>query len=155
MAESSRNYAQATKVLEIVQALASSSSFYGFTSGDVRLVDNYEDYLPERGIFIQMAEETEGTGVNERDDVRYAVQVIFSIARTASGIADRIQRKSEFRRAIYKRFNRQRIGVDTGACEIVTRARFGTIKVPKRWIKDVDVSVMVVTTLVRESRYSA
>lgn len=152
MADASRHYAQASKVLEILQTL----SFTGFSSSDIQLMDDWEDYPQSRGIFVSMIEETFGVGTNEKTDVRYAVRIVRVAPKAMAGKTEQMQARSEFRRSIVKRFDRQRIGLDAPTCcEIVTRARSDVIKMKPAWKREqLDVSAMVVTTLVRETRYS-
>lgn len=151
MAETDRHYAQALKIQEILRTL----TFDGFNDDDIQLIDDFDDKLPERGIYVSMIEEGLGVGVNEKNDVRYACRVV----RVMPSIDNRdgMQARSEFRASVMKRFNRKRLGIDApDACEIVSSVRPDTMKISPSWKRaKLDVSVMRITSLIRETRYSA
>lgn len=151
MAATDRHYAQALKIQEVLRTL----TFTGFLDDDIQLIDDFDDKLPERGIYVQMIEEGQGVGVNEKNDVRYACRVVLVMPRV--DMRDGMQPRSQFRAAIMTRFHRQRLGIDAPvACEIVSSVRPDTMKIRPSWKRaGLDVSAMRITSLIRESRYTA
>jgi hypothetical protein len=146
-----RHYAQAYRIQEILRSM----SFPGFNDDDIQLIDDFDDKLPERGIYVSMIEEGQGVGVNERNDVRYACRVVRVLPKI--DMRDGMQPRSSYRESLMVRFHRQRIGIDSpDACEIVTSVRPDTMKIRPSWQRaKLDVSVMRITSLIREKRYSA
>lgn len=149
MASTDRHYAQA----QAIQTALRTLTFTGFDSGDIQLIDDFEnDKIPERGIYVQMVEESFGVGTNEHNDVRYACLVARVLPKV--DMRDGMQSRSQFRIAVIKTFHRKRIGIDApSSCEIVSLVRPHQMKVPSAWRRsNLDVTVLKITSLIRETR---
>jgi hypothetical protein len=141
------HYDVAQKIAEIIRALP----VYG-TQG-VNVVDFPFSIEPPHGLIVSPLKEREYDSTNETNDVGFPCQVMRVGHRLSS--QDGFKSRSAWRRELYKRFRRTRIGVvDTATtnrdCELFTVATFDDIELPKEWEKwNLDASVLVVTTVVR------
>jgi hypothetical protein len=135
----------AQRIAQVIRTLGQ----YG-TQG-VNVVDFPFSIEPPHGLIVSPLKETEVDSLNETTDVGFPCQVMRIGHRLNS--QDGFQGRSTWRRELYKRFRRTRIGVvdATGNdCELYTVASFDDIEIPKAWEQmNLDASVLVVTTVVR------
>jgi hypothetical protein len=131
-------------------ALLKAENFAPMRASDVR----YEDPIsrvPSVGIIVSPMEESEGTGTNLQDDIRYTFRVTRCIGRLQSN--EGLLNKSYFRTRLRQIFHRKRIGGIE--CELVTIVRHADFtSIPKWRDKNLDVTSMLITVTVRETRVS-
>lgn len=131
-------------------ALLKAENFPPMRSSDVR----YEDpisRLPSVGIVVSPMEESEGVGTNLQDDIRYTFRVTRCIGRLQPN--EGLVNKSYFRTRLRQIFHRKRIGGIE--CELVTIVRHADFtSIPKWRDKNLDVTSMLITVTVRETRVS-
>lgn len=148
MGKNDHHVAVAKRVLELLKA----QRFTGFQPSDVMLIDFPFANPPTFGVIVSPIDETEGTGMNDADDIRYAVQVmrVFGSNESSEGFDSRANWRSRLRQL----FHRRRLGVQlTGACELMSTVRFGTIKLKREWDRlGMEASVLYIHCLIREPR---
>jgi hypothetical protein len=135
----------------VVQMLK-AQKWEGIQPSDIQVMDFPFSRTPAYGLIVSPIDETEGTGVNSSDDIRYGLQVV----RVLGGVSDSdgIMSRQAWRSKLRDMFHRKRIGVQLGnACEIITTVRFGTIKLRREWDRSkIDASAVFIYCLVREPR---
>lgn len=137
------------EVLDRVVTILRTMDIPGVHRDEIRIAKFPFDERPSRGLCVSRVNESEGTGLNELDDIAYPVQ----LTRINHNLhpVDGISEQSLWRDSVRRRFNRKRIGV-TG-CELVTRSYFESIQIPTQWRDwNVDADVLRVVCLIRETR---
>lgn len=132
-----------------VQNLLKTKDMSPFTTGDIVISKFPFHKRPSKGIVISPLDESEGVGLNDRDDIKYSVQVTFIMPKIhqIDGVSD----MSNLRTIIRETFNRKRLGFH--AQEMICTAKHESIFIPKAWSDwNIDASVMKVTTMIREIR---
>lgn len=140
-----RHYDVANRVLYMLRDQAIES----INPDDIRLEEFPFLQKPSRGISVSMMGESEGTGLNDRDDIVYRVQLtrVLENLHPYDGMEDR----SKWRRVVWDLFHRRRIGVCPE--EIITRVEPQRILLPQQWNNwNIDASVMQVSCKIREVR---
>lgn len=135
----------ADRVIEILKTL----TIPGVDRDQIRLERFPFVSEPSKGLIVSMLDESEGTGLNELDDIAYPIQLTRVLHRLSSvdGLAD----TSLWRDDVRRNFNRKRIGIS--GCELVTRCNFATIEIKPQWSTwNIDASVLQIVTWVRETR---
>lgn len=106
-----------------------------------------------RGVTVAPAADVEGGGTNERDDIGYGY-VILCCQGTGRGDTDDIDRVTEWRQAIKRKFHNKRLVGSGGTiteiyiCSVGSGEKF----VPKELRKHQDVSVQLIRCWSREPR---
>jgi hypothetical protein len=138
--------------MDRVMQMLKAERFEGLQSSDIQLMDFPFATMPSYGLIVSPIDETEATGVNDADDIRYGVQVVR--VRSAVNPKDGIGSRCKWRSKVRDMFHNRRIGVQlTDACEIITKVRQGTIKIRRDWDRNkIDSSVLIITCLIREPR---
>lgn len=116
---------------------------YGLT--DIKKKDWPLVTKPSFGLILSPLREIDGDSTNRTNDVGYPVQLtrVLGSIDPSGGFTER----DNWRRDVYKRFNRVRLGLDQ---ELMTRADFDQIEIPDAWKNwNLDASVVVVTTWIR------
>jgi hypothetical protein len=146
MAQTDRHEEISNRILALLRA----ESFPPLRATDVR----YEDPIsmaPSIGIVVSPMEESEGVGTNLQDDIRYTFRVTRVIGRMKS--SEGLNAKSYFRTRLRQIFHRKRIGGIE--CELVTIVRHADFTSMPKWRdKNLDVTSMLITVTVRETRVS-
>ena len=145
MAASERHFDVAEKVVELIKA----EDLGPFKSSDVRLEEFPFIKEPAFGIAVSLSKEQELTGLNDKEDIYYTVQITRIL--TNLSLSDAMKSRSQFRVSMRNLFNHKRIGVDEN--EIITHMSFGQIIAPKEFTRsNIDTSVCYVSCLIRETR---
>lgn len=145
MAALERHFDVANRVV----ALLKTQNLKPFNPSDIRLEEFPFIKEPAFGIAVSLEKEEELTGLNDREDIYYTVQVTRIL--TNLSISDAMKSRSQFRTVMRRLFNHKRIGVDPN--EIITHMRFGQIISPKDFARsNIDTSVCYVSCLIREIR---
>jgi hypothetical protein len=105
------------------------------------------------GITIVPLKPLQTGGTNERDDTGYRFAVFISAGTWTSDVYE-YWPLAIYEQEIRRRFNQRRIGIDLGstACELATVAQSGALPDGEEYDEDLDVSILLVTVFVRESR---
>jgi hypothetical protein len=105
------------------------------------------------GITIVPMKPVQNGGTNERDDTGYRFAV-FIASGTWSSSAYEYWPLAIYEQEIRRRLNQRRIGLDLGAtgCELATVANPGALPDYDALEDDMDMSILLVTVFVRESR---
>lgn len=136
------------EIVDRILLLLRGESFPPHRADDVRYEDPPE-LKPSLGIVLSPMEESEGVGTNLQDDIRYTFRLTRATGRmkTQEGLVS----KSNFRNRIRDMFHRKRIGGIE--CEIITIVKFADFtSIPKWRDKNMDVTSMLISVLVRETR---
>jgi len=131
----------AEKIIEALQLM----DLRGYKTTDIKLKDWPLNTKPSFGLIVSPLREIDGDSSNRTNDVGYPVQLTMVLGSIdPSGGFDQ---RDNWRRDVYKRFNRVRLGLDQ---ELMTRADFDQIEIPDAWKNwNLDASVVVVTTWIR------
>lgn len=144
-----RHWEQASKIKELLQG--GITDLAPFSSDEIYISDDEERIVPARGIHVVMSTPDTATGVNEKDDIRYTCLIVRVIKNDLQGNSEYQQSRSSFYTKVRLLFHRKRIEVHDN--EIITRIRMGTLRDRRRfYAKGMDVSIIRVTTLIRETR---
>jgi hypothetical protein len=136
------------EIVDRILLLLRAESFPPHRTDEIRYEDPPE-LKPSLGIVLSPMEESEGIGTNLQDDIRYTFRLTRSTGRmkTQEGLAS----KAYFRNRIRDVFHRKRIGGIE--CEVITTVRFADFtSIPKWRDKNLDVTSMLISVLVRERR---
>ena len=130
------------KVIEILKTMET----FGYRPEEIHYKDTPFTGNPVRGLIVSPMNELEGDSLNETQDIGFPVMVV----RAGHKLSNfEFTERDHWRRAIFRKFNRVRIGVD--GCELITRVKHLDIKIPKEAAKHhLDASALVVTTWVRQ-----
>jgi hypothetical protein len=107
----------------------------------------------DEGITIVPLKPVQNGGTNERDDTGYRYAVFIASGTWSSSMYE-YWPLGIYEQEIRRRLNQRRIGVDLGetGCELATVANPGALPDFDALEEDMEVSVLVVTVFVRESR---
>lgn len=147
MAAVDRHLTHADRVVEVLRGITWPD---GIKADEIqRREETLTSMAPTRGIFVIVLEEQYGNGVAQKTDVRYRVMVVRSMP-TDTHQRNGLDYRSRFRNLLRAALHEQRIMTD-GSCEIITKTKPGTMRLPDEWRKrNLDISMMEVTTLIRE-----
>jgi len=134
----------------IVELKSMDLTGFGFKASDIKYTDFPFHMQPSFGLLVSPLDETEGESTNETTDIGYPVQLVRCGHKLdpTGGITGR----DAWRRAVWRRFNRVRLGVsDDDGCELITRSEFLKLQMKDTWDKwNLDSSALKVVVWIRE-----
>lgn len=143
MARTDRHVQIRDRILDLLK----QEQFRPFKASDIRYEDG--DVKPTIGIVLSPMQESEGTGTNLQDDIRYTFKLTYSVHRTVP--REGLEQKTYFRNRVFEIFHRRRIGQISN--ELITIVRHGDFtSIPKMRKHKLDVTYLLITVSVRESR---
>lgn len=130
----------------VITALKAMSQAHGYSASDIKYMDFPFHRKPPFGLIVSALTEVEGESTTSTSDVGYPVQIT-RIGHRLNG-SDGLESRDDWRRAVWRRFNRTRLGLE---CELMTRSEFDRIELKEAWDSwNIDSSVLKVTVWIRE-----
>lgn len=118
----------------------------GYRISDVHIVDFPFANQPPYGVLVSPLVEVEGDSQNSTSDIGY--RCLITRCGVRLNAQDGFQSRDDWRRDVWRRFNRVRLGFD---CELATRCEFHDIQMQQEWSRwNIDASALIVTTWIRE-----
>ena len=142
-----------TTAREVVEKVITEIKLIASTIGVKAEEVRYQDFPfvspPGPGVIVSPLEETEGDSTNETSDIGFRTQIVRAYHKAGStDIANGLKKRSTWRKEVFDRFNRVRLGFDA---ELMTRSQYGNFQGKDAYDKSsLDTTVVIVTTWIRQ-----